>query len=82
MFRCTAVYDRGDDDYSTVTVDGHTLTLVKEIERLTNPIDEDDYNENISNLYTLNTGQIRNWQRNTNFLNGMHNSLPAWKYVW
>ena len=82
MFRCTAVYDRGDDDYSTVTVDGHTLTLVKEIERLTNPIDEEDYYENISNLYTLNTGQIRNWQRNTNFLNGMHNSLPAWKYVW
>ena len=45
MFRMTAVYDRGDEEYGTVTVDGHTLTPLKVRDWI--DLDGDDYWEMI-----------------------------------
>ena len=33
LFRVTKVYDKGEDDYSTKTLDGHTLKLVNAMQR-------------------------------------------------
>ena len=50
MFRTTAVYDRGDSEYATKTVDGHMLTPLKV--RDWKDKDGDDYFENgFSNIY-------------------------------
>ena len=82
MFRFTAVWDRGDNDYSTVTVDGHTLTLIQEPKNLAEAEDEWDFNNVLNALYSVNATQYSNFSLPTNFINGLLFELPSWKYVW
>jgi hypothetical protein len=51
MFRMTAVYDRGDTEYATRTVDGHTLTPLKVRDNWIAPGDVDFWDV-LYNTYT------------------------------
>ena len=74
MFRMTAVYDRGERDHATKTVDGHTLTL-----RSSRP-----WEENGMDLFEHLSGTIGIWYvtENSLYINGMKTETPTRKDVW
>ena len=77
VFRYTRVRDHGDTDYDTKTVDGHTLTLVKErpwtVPGFTNDRDKAyDYFKNFpAELWTTAKDCI--------YLNGQHYTVVKWQ---
>lgn len=74
MFRMTAVYDRGERDHATKTVDGHTLTL-----RSSRP-----WEENGMDLFEHLSGTIGIWYvtENSLYINGTKTETPTRKDVW
>jgi hypothetical protein len=86
MFRADAVYDRGDE-YATKTVNGHTLTLVKEF-----PLDyavpetasayrrKEVIAQTVSSLYDF---KATIWLDRANIhVDGQPSSYPSWMSVW
>ena len=82
MFRITAVYDRGDNDYETKTIDGHTLRLYKESLLMENNEDEDDLQTKLGGFYTISAGACSDMFLPTNHLNGAVFTLPTWRDAW
>ncbi len=86
MFRATAVYDRGKDDHATVTLDGHTLTLVKTASHYIigseYADDQRDLDENYYSVYGILTGEAENMSRPSNYLNGALFTPPTWQQAW
>jgi len=82
MFRITAVYDRGDNDYETKTIDGHTLRLYKESPLMEDLTDEDELLYNVGALYNVNSGACTDMFAPTNHLNGTVFTVPTWRDAW
>ena len=84
MLRVTAVYDRGKDDHATVTIDGHTLTLVHSHSMY--DVNAESYNgevaDNIDAAYGPLEAMCQNMNPNTNFLNGAQFTPPTWSQAW
>lgn len=77
MFRITRVHDRGDEDYSTTTVDGHRLTLYHERQWGLDEVDDDIYEDHVRH------GLQPVWLNfNTIHLNGKLIGMPSWKTAW
>ena len=83
MFRVTAVYDRGNGDHASVTLDGHTLTLVSSVSHYNG---EDSYpgelEDNFSNAYSYLESLCKNMKRDSNYLNGALFSVATWNQAW
>jgi len=83
MFRHTMVYDRGDNDYSITTTDGHTLHLYKDRSWASPGMPDGDLEDEEANLnsYRLNvlTIQMINWQYNQVTLDGKVIPYPSWR---
>ena len=84
MFRTTAVYDRGEKDYATVTIDGHDLTLIKRCDPYIVHGDHtaDDVNDDINGSYALIASEWDSNNRNTTWLDGKLFHLPKWRETW
>ena len=84
MFRTTAVYDRGENDYATVTIDGHSLTLIKRCDPYIVHGDHtaDDVNDDINGSYALIASEWDSNNRNTTWLDGKLFHLPKWRETW
>lgn len=82
MFRYTAVYDRGDNDYETKTIDGHTLKLIKESSYVSSAEDQQDLLENLATAYGVCTGTDAELFSTTNHLNGVAPAMPSWRDAW
>ena len=77
MFRVTAVYDRGDNDYATETVDGRKLTLYHARQRINEDYDEKEaYQASIDLWVGLFTA------KEEYFLDGKRYNIPTWREVW
>lgn len=74
MFRMTAVYDRGEQEHATKTVDGHTLTLLS----------SRTWEEGGIDLYNLMSNNIAVWFTNEDalYINGKKTEMPKRKDVW
>ena len=74
MFRMTAIYDRGEQDHATKTVDGHTLTLLS----------GRPWEEGGIDLYNLTSNNIAVWFTNEDalYINGKKTEMPKRKDVW
>ena len=84
MFRTTAVYDRGDNEYATVTLDGHSLTLIKQSDNyvVKGLHTQDDVNDDINGSYGFLNSEWAANQRATTWLDGKLFYLPKWKDTW
>jgi hypothetical protein len=82
MFRVTAVYDRGDDEYSTKTIDGHTLTLVSQCSDYDDIESEQDRYVALTSPYSNLDAEWSNIKKATNFMNGKNFLCPAWNEAW
>ena len=77
MFRVAAVYDRGDNDYATQTLDGHTLTLYH---ARTWKDDNYDAQECYDIVMSGWTGMLDDRQNYT--LDGKKLDFPTWRQAW
>ncbi|MBR4897162.1 MAG: hypothetical protein IKZ48_00010, partial [Prevotella sp.] len=77
MYRLTRVYDRGDSDYATITVDGHTLTLLHARQMSNDQVDEEDVPEAI---YLCWRGMFDSFTEY--FVDGVSIQHPTWRTAW
>ncbi|MBR4899262.1 MAG: hypothetical protein IKZ48_10805, partial [Prevotella sp.] len=85
MFRVTAVYDRGKDDHATITIDGHTLTLVKTARMFVlgeGADTQEDLDENIMGAYAMIECEDKNLHSQYDFLNGAQFTPSTWSQAW
>ena len=86
--RVTAVYDRGDADYASITVDGHQLTLVHGLDIFTE--EEEDRGDDMGPYGETYLGLRRFWENaaamfytgDAIYLDGKSAKIPTWKQVW
>ena len=79
VFRITAVYDRGEKNHATKTVDGNVLTLVQKgyDKKETYQSDIDKMKNDFEATY-----KILNNVKETRYLNGQKQAFKSWKEVW
>ena len=85
MYRVTAVYDRGDEDHATITVDGHKLTLFKSVDLYTlgsQVSSTNVINDNFNSVYSFFNVEWSNIKKPTNWLNGQQLTFPTWVQAW
>ena len=81
MFRTDAVYDRGTE-YSTITLGGHRLTLVAEIEDFINPADDDALADSFREAYIYKGANAKDWAGGQMQLDGTLFTIPNWRTAW
>jgi len=83
FFRMDCIYDRGDTEYATTTVGGHTLTLTSACQEFVeDENDPDELNENKSSMYSTFNTILVNYTKDTNHLDGKVMHFPSWKEAW
>ena len=85
MYRTTAVYDRGEDDHATITVDGQKLTLFKSANIYSSSPEAtttDDIDETFHVIYGCLDAEWSNIHKPTNWLNGLQLTMPTWVQAW
>ncbi len=78
MFRADAVYDRGEE-YSTITLGGHRLTPVAELEEFYSPLSD---LVTLKDVYTYKNANNEEWNRNSMTLDGLNYGMPTWRQAW
>ncbi len=74
FYRMTAVYDRGEANYRTKTVDGHTLTPV----HLVDWYDEEEDEDSFSNTYTFWSVLYSTVSHDRYHYHGVNDYWPSW----
>jgi len=80
FFRVTKVMDRGDNNYSRQTVDGHTLTL-KQKANWVDAEGDDKWIGYVINVY-YNQSEFFNEFNNNMIFNGVKTPMTSWKEDW
>ena len=76
MFRITRVEDRGENDYSTTTVDGHRLKLYQQIDW------EDEEGQDQLDQFREASLALVYVNRDNIYLDGKKVGIPAWQTAW
>ena len=76
MFRVTKVYDQGPDNHSSMTIDGHSLTVVSQVSR------EDSGGFNHADALVECVMSELSYSYSHTYLDGKLFAIPDWKQDW
>jgi hypothetical protein len=82
LFRMTRLYDRGDNEYATQTVDGLRMTMIAHDEDRFSKEKNAEYNGEYTSIYAFWNTLLSCFTKDTNLMDGKVMRLPKWDEAW